>query len=199
MSASISCLINANLAKPNVFTLTRRKPFPALAGGPARSRLQSQVCPRGDGKEDARAWKAHIKALKAAGRALKAAGVKPAGKNNKGGDASPVAEQPDEGLKETTVADVASTPAAGNQKTPKKSDGAKLNGRGGKSHPGKNLKSASTANLSTQIEEVPTVSGASGAIPGFTDYQLNVLPVAAKPIVAVHPLVFFWLVDIRLK
>jgi hypothetical protein len=34
-------------------------------------------------------WKAHIRALKAAGRTPKSAGVKPAGKNNKGGDTSP--------------------------------------------------------------------------------------------------------------
>jgi hypothetical protein len=140
-------------------------------------------------------WKAHIKALKAAGRAPKSAGVKPAGKNNKGGDASPVAEQPDEGLKETAVADVASTPVAGNQKAPKKSEVAKTNGRGRKSYPGKrkNPKSPSTANPSTKIEETQSVSAASGAATsGFTDYQLNVPSVAAKPVVAVRPLLSFF-------
>ena len=136
-------------------------------------------------------WKAHIKTLKAVGRTPKSAGVKPAGKNNKGGDVSPVAERPDEGLKETAVADVASTPAASNQKVLKKGEATKTNGRGRKSHPGKrkNPKLPSTANPSTKIEETPSVSGA--AAPGFTDYQLNIPSVAAKPVVSVRPFPFF--------
>jgi len=142
-------------------------------------------------------WKAHIKALKAAGRTPKSAGVKPVGKsgdNSKGGDTPSVAEQPDEGLKGTAAADVASTPAAGNQKAPKKSETAKTNGRGRNSHPGKkkNPKLPATANPSTKIEETPSISGASGAAaPGFTDYQLNVPPEAAKPVVPVRPFPFF--------
>lgn len=132
-------------------------------------------------------WKAHVKALRAAGRPPKSAGIKPAGKRgeNKGGDASPVAEQPAEG---TVVADVvASAPAAGNQKEPKKNEGGKTNGRGRKGYLGKrkNPKSPSTANSSTKIEEtLPAVSVPAGATaPGFTDYQLNVPPAAAKPVV----------------
>jgi hypothetical protein len=75
-------------------------------------------------------------------------------------------------LKETTVSDVASTPAAGNQKAPKKGEVTKTNGRGRKSHPGKrkNPKSPSTANPATKIEEIPSVSGALGAAAlGFTN------------------------------
>ena len=149
-------------------------------------------------------WKAHVKALKAAGRTPKSAGVKPAGKkgeNNESGDL-PVSEQSNKAPNGTVTADVASTPSAGstsavsNQKAPKKAEGVKTSGRGRKSHSGKrkNPKSPSTANSSTKIEEVPSVnvSGASGAAaPRFTDYQLNVPPVATKPIVAVRPFFFF--------
>ena len=47
MSALISCSANANSGLPNVFTRTRRKPSPKLAGGPAKNRSRkSGLCSR---------------------------------------------------------------------------------------------------------------------------------------------------------
>jgi len=153
-------------------------------------------------------WKAHVKALKAAGRAMKSAGGKPAvaankGENDdKGGDATLVVVEKSDGEVKGGVAAavVATTPgagsssaagstsASGNQKAPKKGEGAKTNGKGRKFIPGKrrNPKSPSTANPSSKVEEVPSTSVASGATttPGFTDYQLNTPPVSAKPVAA---------------
>ena len=158
-------------------------------------------------------WKAHVKALKAAGRTMKSAGGKPAApaekkeeNDNQGGNATlVVVEQPDGEVKgavapvatavATSTTTAGSAPATGNQKAPKKGEGAKMNGKGRKSNPGKrrNPKSPSTANPSSKIEEVPSASGASGGttVPGFTDYQLNTPPVAAKLVVAVRSFPFF--------
>ncbi|KAF8968516.1 hypothetical protein BDZ97DRAFT_1798841 [Flammula alnicola] len=148
-------------------------------------------------------WKAHIKALKAAGKQPKSAGVKSAEK--KGGEEKDAGKQEVEGgnAKEVSAADTGiEKKVEGEKITSGKESVQKKKPEGQKRKPqaGKRKKSfaaaapAKAAGVPVAPTDSPeaesksaTVADPATTTPGFTDYQLNVPPADVKPLVQDAP------------
>ncbi|KDR71541.1 hypothetical protein GALMADRAFT_253875 [Galerina marginata CBS 339.88] len=148
-------------------------------------------------------WKAHVKALKAAGRPPKSAGVKGPGKKGekleKKDGVAPAAEEAageaakaTDQVKETVNGDDEPPKSAGVEKNAqKKKEGAKPNGNRHKSQSSAARKKKAAASPAKAAPEastdtvppapLPASEGKAAVSAGFTDYHLNAPPTDTKP------------------